>query len=451
MPGIRSCPVALSIKSDVKETSPVERELTVAVAGDAVAKELDKAYRKLAQKVRLKGYRPGKVPRYVLEQYYKADTEQGVLEKILNDSFRQAIADNALQPVADPAIKAAGELLPGVDYTYTATVEIKPEIEIKAYKGLKLEKTIYTVKDDAIDAQIQAMRERQVEVTPVEDRDTVQQGDLVEANFSGAIDGEAVRGLGGVSYVIEVGGGRFYPEAEQALVGKKLGEQFDVDVAIPDDHRVEAARGKTATLSIKPSEIKVKVLPALDDDFAQDISDDYKTVDDLKAGIKKDLEDQAERRSKQELHNKAIDALIEANPFEVPKSLVERQAQQMAAESLQQVPQQLAERLWASQGEKLTEEARPRALRSVRGGLLIEKLIEVEGIEVSDEEMEQKFSEIAVSVGQSKKQVKQLYQRQNAVGDLEHQLASEKLLARVVEAADITEKEAAMAGEDTDG
>ncbi len=443
--------MALSIKSDVKETSPVERELTVAVAGDAVAKELDKAYRKLAQKVRLKGYRPGKVPRYVLEQYYKADTEQGVLEKILNDSFRQAIADNALQPVADPAIKAAGELLPGVDYTYTATVEIKPEIEIKAYKGLKLEKTIYTVKDDAIDAQIQAMRERQVEVTPVEDRDTVQQGDLVEANFSGAIDGEAVRGLGGVSYVIEVGGGRFYPEAEQALVGKKLGEQFDVDVAIPDDHRVEAARGKTATLSIKPSEIKVKVLPALDDDFAQDISDDYKTVDDLKAGIKKDLEDQAERRSKQELHNKAIDALIEANPFEVPKSLVERQAQQMAAESLQQVPQQLAERLWASQGEKLTEEARPRALRSVRGGLLIEKLIEVEGIEVSDEEMEQKFSEIAVSVGQSKKQVKQLYQRQNAVGDLEHQLASEKLLARVVEAADITEKEAAMAGEDTDG
>jgi trigger factor len=442
--------VALSIKSDVKETSPVERELTVAVAGDAVAKELDKAYRKLAQKVRLKGYRPGKVPRYVLEQYYKADTEQSVLEKILNDSFRQAIADNDLSPVADPAIKNAGELLAGVDYTYTATVEIKPEIEVKSYKGLKLEKLIYKVTDDAIDAQIQAMRERQVEVTPVEDRDTVQQGDLVEANFSGAIDGEAVRGLGGVSYVIEVGAGRFYPEAEQALVGKKLGEQFDVDVQIPDDHRVEAARGQTATLSIKPSEIKVKVLPELDDDFAQDVSDDYKTVDDLKAGIRKDLEAQAESRSKSELNNKAIDALIEANPFEVPKSLVERQAQQMAAESLQQVPQQLAERLWASQGEKLTEEARPRALRSVRGGLLIEKLIEVEGIEVSDDEMDQKYSEIAVSVGQSKKQVKQLYQRQNAVSDLEHQLASEKLLNRVVEEAEIIEKEAEMSGEDGD-
>ena len=223
-----------------------------------------------------------------------------------------------------------------------------------------------------------------------------------------------------------------------------------MDVQVPDDHRVEAARGKTAKLSFKPSEIKVKVLPELDDDFAQDIHDDYKTVDDLRNGIRKDLETQAEQRSKTELNHKALDAIIEANPFEVPKSLVDRQAQQMAAETLQQVPQQLAERLWASQGEKLTEEARPRALRSVRGGLLIEKLIALEGIEVSDEDMDRKYSEIAVAAGQSKKQVKQLYQRQNAVSDLEHQLASEKMLAILVENAEISEKSAALSTEDAE-
>ena len=130
-------------------------------------------------------------------------------------------------------------MIAGLDFSFTATVEVKPEIEIAKWEGLQVEKTIFTVNDADIDAELGIMQERQVKIVPVEDRDVVQQNDLVELNFSGTVDGENVQGLNGISYVVEVGAGRFYKEAEQALVGKKLKESFNVDVEIPDSFRKE--------------------------------------------------------------------------------------------------------------------------------------------------------------------------------------------------------------------
>jgi trigger factor len=439
--------MALETKSEVKEVSPVERELSIVIPGDEVAKELDRAYRQLSQKVRMKGYRPGKIPRYVLEQYYKADTEQNVLEKIVGNGFRAAVVSHALTPVADPKITASRELIPGMDYRFQALVEVKPAFEIKQYKGLTLTKKAFIIDDAAVTRQLEAIRERHARVEPVEDRETIQQGDLVECNYSSKIDGENVRGLGGISYVVEVGGGRFFPEAEQALVGKKLGDSFDVDVVVPDDHRVTAARGKTATLSIRVNkgEIKKRVLPELNDEFAKDMSDETETLDALKAKLKEGMVAESDRRATSALKDAAIDALIEANPFEVPKSLVERQAQQLAMDTLQRMPQQAAERIWNAQGDKLVDQARPRALRSVRGGLILEKLIGLEGIEISDEKVDEKLAEVALSARQSVAQVKKMYQRQNALENLRQQIASEVALERVVESANVKVVEESMA------
>mgnify|MGYP002377021916 CR=1 FL=1 len=439
--------MALEVKSEVKELSPVERELSIVVPGTEIAKELDRAYRQLGQKVRMKGYRPGKIPRYVLEQYYKDDTEQNVLERIVSTSFREAVTSHDLTPVADPKITASREIIAGMDYRYQALVEVKPAFEIQKYKGLTLTKKVFTVDDAAVTRQLEAIRERHVRVEPVEDRDVIQQGDLVEVNYSGKIDGENVRGLGGVSFVVEVGAGRWLKEAEQALVGKKLGDSFDVDVVVPDDHRVTAARGKTATLSVRVNkgEIKKRVLPELNDDFAKDMSDETETLDALKQKIKEGMVAESEARAKNALRDAAIDALIEANPFEVPKSLVERQAQQMAMDTLNRLPQQHAERIWQSQSQTLVDQARPRALRSVRGGLILEKLIAAEGIEVPDEKLDEKIAEVAVSVRQSVAQVKKLYQRQGGIEQLRSQIASEAVLDRVVESATIKVVEESMA------
>src|ERR1041385_3702713 len=133
--------MALSIQSEIKSLSTVERELAITIPGTEVAKELDRAYRELGQKVRLKGFRQGKVPRYVLEQYYKADTEQQVMERIVGQSFREAVKNHSIEPVANPQIQTAGELIPGMDFKYSAKVEVKPAIELQGWKGLEVKKT----------------------------------------------------------------------------------------------------------------------------------------------------------------------------------------------------------------------------------------------------------------------------------------------------------------------
>ena len=443
--------MAMEIKSNIKELSTVEREIAVAIPGNIVAKELDRAYRKLGQQVRLKGYRPGKVPRYVLEKYYKEDTEAKVLEQILGQSYRQALTDHKLIPVAEPQLEASPELISGMDYQYSARVEIKPELGDLNYKELKFTKPILGEIDDAaVEREIETIREQQVSVVPVSDRDTVQQGDLAECNFSGKIDGEHVKGLGGVSYVIEVGANRFFPEAEQALVGQKINEQFEVTVSVPEDHRVTAAQGKDAVLSIKPMEIKSRVLPELNDEFAQDVSDEYQNVEDLRNGLRKQLTEAAKLRVDSVVRDRALDALMEANDFELPASLIKSQAERLAMDQLARLPQEQAQMIWDAQHEKMVEAATPRATRFVRSGLLLERLVEIEKVEVSEADMDEHLEQLAVQAGQSVKVVKNLYKKNRGMDELKIHLASEKALDLVIDQAEISEEEEA-ATEDQEG
>ncbi len=428
--------MALQIRSEMKQLSPVERELSVVVPGTEIAKELDRAYRELSQKVRLKGFRQGKVPRYVLEQYYKADTEQRVLEHVVGASFREAVKTHSIEPVANPQIKTAGELIPGMDFSYSAKVEVKPAVEIKAFAGLELKRTRYEVTDADVERELQSLRERHAKVVAVEGRTDVQQGDLVETNWSGEVDGEHAKGLSGLSYIVEVGAGTFpFKEADQALVGKKVDESFSVDVKVPDDYRVESLRGKTAKLTFKVLGLKHKTLPALDDEFAKDLSDEVESLEQLRTKIRTDMGEMAKARTEAETRNAVVEALIEKNPFDLPQALVERAAEQIAAEKLNRLPQQQAEMVWQQRGVQLKEDARPAAVRQVRMSLILEELVKREQIEVSDAEIDAHFEKIAAELGSSVKNVKNVYKKGRRLDELRFQLATSRMLDRVIEQA----------------
>lgn len=432
--------MALSIQSEIKNLSPVERELSIVIPGSEVAKELDRAYRELSQKVKLKGFRQGKVPRYVLEQYYKADTEQRVVERIVTQSFREAVKTHSIEPVDNPKISGAGELIPGMDFRFQAKVEVKPVIAIQQWKGLEIKRTKHTASDDDVTKLLEQMREQQAKVTPVEGRDAVQQGDLVESNWSGTVDGEHVKGLSGISFVIEVGGGTFpYKEAEQALVGKKVGETFHVDVKLPDDFRVEAVRGKTADLTIKVLGIKAKTLPNLDDEFAKDVDEDVETLQQLKDKLKADMEKAAEARTTSETRDAAVAQLIEKNPFDVPQSLIDRQAEQIAVDRLSRLPQAQAEAIWQAQHVRLKEDARPIATRQVRVSLILEELVKAEKIEITDADVDAHIEKVAKDVGSDAKTVRKVYAKGGRLAELKFQLATNRMLDRVVEEAKVTD------------
>jgi trigger factor len=432
--------MALSIQSEIKNLSPVERELSIIIPGSEVAKELDRAYRELSQKVKLKGFRQGKVPRYVLEQNDKADTEQRVVERIVTQSFREAVKTHSIEPVDNPKISGAGELIPGMDFRFQAKVEVKPAISIQQWKGLEIKRTKHSASDGEVDKMLEQMREQQAKVTPVEDRDTVQQGDLVETNWSGTVEGEHVKGLSGISYVIEVGGGTFpYKEAEQALVGKKVGETFHVDVKLPADFRVESAREKTADLTIKILGIKHKSLPALDDEFAKDVDESVETLAALKDKLREDLAKTAEARTTAETRDAAVAALIEKNPFDVPQSLIDRQSEQIAIDRLSRLPQQQAEMIWQAQHVRLKEDARPIAMRQVRVSLILEELVKAEKIEISDADVDAHIEKVAKDVGSDVKTVRKVYAKGGRLGELKFQLATNRMLDRVIEEAKVSD------------
>ena len=426
----------LQTRSEIKELSSIERELAITVPGDSVAKELDRAYRELSGKVKLKGFRQGKVPRYVLEQFYKVQTEQEVLEKVVNNSFREAITTHSVNPVANPTIQAPSELIAGMDFAYSAKIEIKPTIALKDYKGLKLKKTTYTVGDADVDSELEKLRESMAKVAPVEGRDVVEQGDLVETNWSGTVDGEPVKGLSGIAYVIEIGGGIFpYKQAEQALVGKKLGEDLTVEVKLPADFRLEALREKTASFKMRPLTIKQKTLPALDDEFAKDVSEKIESLAQLKSTIKEDLEKAAENKTKTESRDAVIAALIEQNQFEVPQALITRQSEQIAVDRLQRLPKQQAEMIWQAQGQRLRDDAKPIATRQVRISLILEALVKQDSITVSPAEIEDHLEKMATDLNTPLKTVKSVFAKDGRLDELEFQLATQKALDQVIAAA----------------
>ena len=424
--------------SEIKELSTIERELTITVDGESITQELNKAYQRMSQKVRLKGFRPGKVPRYVLEQYYKADVEQEVLERVLSRSYENAVRTHELKPVAQPKVDSQAQLIAGLDFSFTATVEVKPQVTVSKWEGLDLTQTTYTFGDADVDAELSNLQDRQVKIVPVEDRDEVQESDLVELNFSGSVDGEHVQGLNGVAYVVEVGAGRFYEEAEKALVGKKLNESFEVEVVVPEDFRKEELRGKTATLQISPQGLKAKSKPDLDDEFAKDISDDFESLDDLKKAIQEGLENQASQRADNEIRENVVDQLIENNPFEVPPSLVDQNVEQLVINQLSQLPQNQAERIWNAQGPAMKEESRPKALRQVRASLILEALAKELDISISKEELNEMLESEAQKLGISAKKYREFF-KGDRIRDFEFRMQGEKAIDAVIEKGNLKE------------
>jgi trigger factor len=424
--------------SELKEVSSVERELNITVPGESITQELNQAYQRMAQKVKLKGFRPGKVPRYVLEQYYKADVEQEVLERVLSKSYESAVKTHDLQPVAQPKVDTQGQLIAGLDFAFKATVEIKPTIELSKWEGLEIKKTVFTVNDEDVDAELGNMQERQVKIVPVEGRDLVQQGDLAEINFSGSVEGENVQGLNGMSYVVEVGAGRFYKEAEQALVGKKLDEAFDIEITIPEDFRKEEFRGKTAVLQVSPQGLKIKEKPVVDDEFAKDVSDEFDTLEDLKKAIRESLDQQATQRTDGQLREAVVDQLIEHNTFEVPQALVEQNVEQMVIDQLSRFPQEQAEQIWQMQGPKMKEESRPKALRQVRASLLLETLVNKLEIKFTKKELDELFKTEAEKLGVTVKKYREFF-KGDRIKSFEFRMQGEKAIDQIIEKATVSE------------
>lgn len=417
------------MKVQVESVSSIEKRLSIEVDAQVVNRELTQAYATLAQQVKIPGFRPGRVPRRILEQKYKNEVEADVVRRVQAQATVDAIKANDVKAVGEPHY-AGGKLVPNATYAFTARFEVKPELTVKEFKGLSLKKLDATIDDAKVTEQIDRLRESRSTLETVAGRDVAKLGDMAVIDFDATKGGEAFPGNTGRNVTVEVAAGELVEGNLPQLDGMKVGEQKTFDYAFPADYRVAEVKGQTASFTATLKELKERKLPELNDEFAKSQGSD--TVDALKAKVKADLERGAKNRVETEAREELLKALIEKNPFECPASMIDRGVDFMLDGALQSLMRSGVDpRMLNLDWGKLRSEMRPRAEVEVRGSMLLEALGKTENLTAGEAELEAKYEEISKETGMPAAQVKARYVAPDAQDSLKTRIIEEKAMALV--------------------
>ena len=373
-------------------------KLTIEVAADEFEAALNKAYQKSKNKINLPGFRKGKAPRAMIEKMYGAGIfVEDAANIIIPDAYESAAKESKLEIVAQPEI-AVEQAEKGKPFIFTATVAIKPDVTLGDYKGIEVEKKEAEVSEDEISAEIDRVRESNARMITIDDRAT-QDGDTVVIDFDGYVDGEQFEGGKAEDYTLVLGSHSFIDNFEDQLVGKNIGDDVEVNVTFPEQYQAEELQGKPALFKVKIKEIKVKELPELDDDFAQDVSE-CDTLDAYKEEVKSKLVKTKEDDIKREKEDAVIEKIIENATMEIPEQMVDAQTRQMTQEFAQRLQSQglSLEQYMQFTGltpQKMQEELKPQALKRIQSRLVLEAVVEAEKIEATQEDIEKEIENMA--------------------------------------------------------
>ncbi|MEE0288675.1 MAG: trigger factor [Lachnospiraceae bacterium] len=373
-------------------------KLTIEVAADEFEAALNKAYQKSKNKINLPGFRKGKAPRAMIEKMYGAGIfVEDAANIIIPDAYESAAKESELEIVAQPEI-VVEQAEKGKPFIFTATVAIKPDVTLGDYKGIEVEKKEAEVSEDEISAEIDRVRESNARMITIDDRAT-QDGDTVVIDFDGYVDGEQFEGGKAEDYTLVLGSHSFIDNFEDQLVGKNIGDDVEVNVTFPEQYQAEELQGKPALFKVKIKEIKVKELPELDDDFAQDVSE-CDTLDAYKEEVKSKLVKTKEDDIKREKEDAVIEKIIENATMEIPEQMVDAQTRQMTQEFAQRLQSQglSLEQYMQFTGltpQKMQEELKPQALKRIQSRLVLEAVVEAEKIEATQEDIEKEIENMA--------------------------------------------------------
>ncbi len=373
-------------------------KLTITVEAEKVEKAIQNAYLKTRGKINIPGFRKGKAPRQIIEKMYGVGIfYEDAVNEMIPDAYEAAAKESGLEIVSQPQIDVV-QIEKGKEFIFTAEVAVKPEVELGKYKGIEVEKKDVTVNDEEVTAEIDRVREQNSRIVPVEDR-AVADGDITTIDFEGFVDGEAFEGGKGTDYPLTIGSHSFIDTFEEQLIGVKIGEEVTVDVTFPEEYHAEELKGKPAQFKVTVKEIKVKELPELDDDFAQDVSE-FDTLDEFKADTKKKLEEKKANEAKGEKEDAIIEKIIEDSKMDIPDAMVDTQVRQMAEDFARRLQQQglSVEQYFQFTGltaEALLEQMKPQAVKRIQSRLVLEAIAKAEAIEVTEDDINKEIDNMA--------------------------------------------------------
>ncbi|MBN4913055.1 trigger factor [Staphylococcus sp. EG-SA-13] len=383
--------------------------LTVTVPKEEVDKGLDKAFKKVVKQINVPGFRKGKMPRPLFEQRFGVESlYQDALDFILPEAYGNAVEEAEINPVDRPEIDVT-QMEKGKELIFEATVTVEPEVELGDYKGLSIEKQDRDVTDEEFNQAIEDAVSRQAELTVKEGE--IAEGDVVNINFDGYVDGEAFEGGQAEGYDLEIGSGSFIPGFEEQLIGLKANDSKDVVVTFPEEYHAEELAGKEATFKCEVNEVKSKEIPELDDELAQELDESVSTVDEYKEKLRKDLEEakvnQAEATEKEEAITKATDNA----KVDIPEAMINTELDRMMQEFEQRISQQglnleLYYQFSGQSEEELKAQMKEDAEKRVKTNLTLRAIADAENIEVSDADVEAEFAKMSEQFGLSVEDIK---------------------------------------------
>ena len=373
-------------------------KLTIEVPAEEFDKAIQAAYQKNKNKFNVPGFRKGKVPYAMVEKMYGAGVfYEEAANELIPDAYANAAAESELEIVARPEINVT-QIEKGKSFIFEAEVTLKPEIKLGKYKGVKVEAMDTTVTDEDVAAELDKVKEQNARLVAADDK-AVEDGDQTTIDFEGFVDGVAFEGGKGEDYPLTIGSHSFIDTFEEQLIGKKVGEEVEVNVTFPEQYQAKELAGKPAMFKVTIKEIKVKEYPELDDDFAQDVSE-FDTLDEYKADIKKNLEEKKAQEAEADKESKVIEAIVNDSEMDIPEKMIEAQCQQMVEEFAQNIAMQGISfdqymQFTGTTVDQLTEQVKPQAEARVQTSLVLEAIVKAEKIEASDEEFDEEIKRMA--------------------------------------------------------
>lgn len=416
-------------------------KLTIEVPADDLEKALQSAYMKQKNKIAMPGFRKGKVPRQMIEKMYGPEIfYDDAANALIPKAYSEAYEECELEIVSRPEINVV-QIEKGKSFIFTADVATKPEVKLGEYKGLEVDKVSTRVTQKEVDAKIQEEAEKNAREVVVTDR-AVADGDEVILDFEGFVDGEAFEGGKGENYPLTIGSGSFIPGFEEQLVGAEAEKEVEVKVTFPEDYHAEDLKGKAAVFKCTVKAIKVKELPELDDEFAKDVSE-FETFAEYKADIEKNLKERKEAAAKREKEDKVVDKVIENAQMDIPKAMVQLQIEELLNNFISRLQQQGLSidqyyQFTGSDRAAMEEQLRPQAMKTIQTRLVLEKVAEVEDIQISDEKVNEEIAKMAEAYKMTAEKLNELmgdYEKEQMKKDL----AVQEAVTLLADAAKVTE------------
>ncbi len=429
-----------------KKTDKNTVELIVEVKGDEFKKAVDAAFNKNIKKMTVPGFRKGKAPRKMIEKLYGEGVfYEDAVNALYPAAYDEAVAEAGISPIDNPEIEIT--TIDAEGFEFKATVTVKPEVDVKNYKGIKATKKVYNVTETMVKSELESLRRQNQRIIEVERAS--KDGDTVNIDYEGSVDGVLFEGGAAKGYDLSLGSGSFIPGFEEQLVGKTAGEECDVNVTFPEEYHAEELKGKAAVFKVKVNAVKEIQLPEVDDEFAKDVSE-FDTLAELKSDIKKKLKEQNNNRSESELETEIIEQLLNNTEVEIPQVMIDRKVDSMMAEFEQRLAGsglslELYAQYMGTDIDGFKKNYIPEAEKQVKTRLALEKIVELEGIVVADDDIESEYKMIADAYKMDIAQVKMYIPASEITMDV----AVGKAVELVKNNAEVTEEKVSAAKKST--